>query len=297
MDYNEIKYMHIERLGTDEVEGILNGKVYVFPKLDGTNGVVWYDKEKEKVMAGSRKRILSLENDNAGFYEYILSEKKYLDYFKLHPNHILYGEWLVPHTIKNYVDYAWKDFHIFDVGDGTRLLSYEEYAGELIDNNLRIIPALDILENPTIEDIKKLVNENRYLMESGYVGEGVVCKNYEYKNIYGRRTWAKLLHENFNIEKYNKVALNDKVPIIEIDIVNKYITQHLVDKEFEKIKLEENGWNTKLIPRLLNTVYHTFITEEIWDVLKKYKKPTINFRILQKLVFDKVKSLKSEIFS
>lgn len=297
MDYNKIKYMHIERLDTDEVEGILNGKVYVFPKLDGTNGVVWYDKESKTVKAGSRKRELSLENDNAGFYKYILSEEKYLDYFKLHPNHILYGEWLVPHTIKNYVNYAWRDFHIFDVGDGTRLLSYEEYAGELIDNNLRIIPALDILENPTIEDIKNLVDNNRYLMEDGYIGEGVVCKNYEYKNKYSRRTWAKLLNENFKIEKHNKVILNNKTPTIESDIVDKYITQHFVDKEFNKIKNEENGWNSKLIPKLLNTIYHTFITEEMWDVLKKYKNPIIDFKVLQKLVYNKIKFLKSEIFS
>jgi len=28
------KYMHLERLGTSEVEGIENGVCYVFPKLD-----------------------------------------------------------------------------------------------------------------------------------------------------------------------------------------------------------------------------------------------------------------------
>ena len=36
-------YQHIERLGTSEVEGILNGEVYVYPKLDGTNGQAWSD--------------------------------------------------------------------------------------------------------------------------------------------------------------------------------------------------------------------------------------------------------------
>ena len=30
-------YMHVERLGTDEVDGILNGKVSVTTKLDGSN--------------------------------------------------------------------------------------------------------------------------------------------------------------------------------------------------------------------------------------------------------------------
>lgn len=30
-------YQHIERFNSDEAEGILNGKVYIFTKLDGTN--------------------------------------------------------------------------------------------------------------------------------------------------------------------------------------------------------------------------------------------------------------------
>jgi hypothetical protein len=36
-----IKYMHLERFGNDEVEGIEIGTTYVFPKLDGTNAQVW----------------------------------------------------------------------------------------------------------------------------------------------------------------------------------------------------------------------------------------------------------------
>ena len=37
-----LKYIHIERLGTDEVDGILNGTVYIMPKLDGTNGQIYF---------------------------------------------------------------------------------------------------------------------------------------------------------------------------------------------------------------------------------------------------------------
>ena len=34
-------YQHIEKLGRDEVEGILNGKCYIQPKIDGTNSVLY----------------------------------------------------------------------------------------------------------------------------------------------------------------------------------------------------------------------------------------------------------------
>ena len=64
-----IKYMHLERLGTTEVEGIEVGLTYVFPKLDGTNGSVWM--VDDNLMAGSRNRVLSAGSDNAGFYAWV----------------------------------------------------------------------------------------------------------------------------------------------------------------------------------------------------------------------------------
>lgn len=55
-------YMHVERLGTYEVDGILNGKVSVTTKVDGTSAVIFSDNGVIKV--GSRKRIITPENDN-----------------------------------------------------------------------------------------------------------------------------------------------------------------------------------------------------------------------------------------
>ena len=74
------KYQHLERFGNDEVEGIELGKLYIFPKLDGSNAQVWLDDEGN-IKAGSRNRELTLEKDNAGFYKFVLENeniKKYL---------------------------------------------------------------------------------------------------------------------------------------------------------------------------------------------------------------------------
>lgn len=58
-------YDHVERLGHEDTDGLTIGKVHVFPKLDGTNAVVWWD--GERVRCGSRRREISIEDDNAGF--------------------------------------------------------------------------------------------------------------------------------------------------------------------------------------------------------------------------------------
>jgi hypothetical protein len=39
----------------------------------------------------------------------------------------LYGEWLVPFTIRQYEDFAWRNFYVFDVEKDGKYMSYDEY--------------------------------------------------------------------------------------------------------------------------------------------------------------------------
>ena len=39
MEYK--KYQHVCRIGTSDVGGLLDGEVYVFSKIDGTNGTLF----------------------------------------------------------------------------------------------------------------------------------------------------------------------------------------------------------------------------------------------------------------
>lgn len=87
------KYQHIERFGTDEVDGIEFGKCYIFYKIDGTNGSLWLD-DDGNLKAGSRNRELTLENDNAGFYNEVIKNRNIKGYLTKHPTHRLFGEWL-----------------------------------------------------------------------------------------------------------------------------------------------------------------------------------------------------------
>ena len=63
------KYLHVERLGSEECEGLLdNGAVYVTAKVDGSNGCVYWSEKAGRVMVGSRNFELSDSEDNAYFY-------------------------------------------------------------------------------------------------------------------------------------------------------------------------------------------------------------------------------------
>lgn len=294
------KYQHIERFGTDEVEGIELGKTYIFPKIDGTNSSVWMD--DGVIMAGSRKRQLSFESDNAGFYDWVVRQENIYKYLRDHPEHRLYGEWLVPHSLKTYRDDAWKRFYVFDVcidtEDSVEYLVYEDYQPLLEEYGIDYIPCIATIKNGSYEQFINWLQHNTFLIEDGKgIGEGIVIKNYGYHNKYGRQTWAKIVTSEFK-EKHAKTLGAPEVKgkkMIEEEIAERYCTRALITKTFEKIK-SEKGWSSKSIPELLSRVYHDVIAEESWNIVKEYKMPSINYRTLNHFIVSRVKSEMSEVF-
>jgi hypothetical protein len=78
--------------------------------------------------------------------------------------------------------------------------------------------------------------------------------------------------------------------------VDQYVTLAEVEKTYAKIRTEREGWSSKCIPQLLSTVYHDLVVENIWDALKKFKQPKIDFKVLNRFCVIKVKELKKELF-
>lgn len=296
------KYQHLERFGTTEVLNIEQGKIYVFPKIDGTNASVWMDYPILK--SGSRNRELSLGSDNAGFHAWASSQDNLIKFFYGYPNLRLYGEWLVPHSLKTYRDDAWRKFYVFDVcrdlEDGeVEYLPFEEYEPLLKQFDIDYIPPMAIVNNCTYEKLIELLATNTFLVKDGAgAGEGIVIKNYQFKNKYGRTTWAKIVTSEFR-EKHTKemgASYVDMKPPVEQEIVDAFITTAMVDKVYDKISVANYGWTSRYIPQLLNTVYYDLVREEGWNFIKKFKNPTINYSILQHATFNKVKKIKAELF-
>lgn len=298
------KYQHVERFGTTEVNGIELGKCWIFYKIDGTNASVWLG-DDGNVHAGSRKRELSLEKDNAGFYAYAIADPNIKAYLDKHPTHRLYGEWLVPHSLKTYRDDAWKKFYVFDVctdkdDDTVEYIPYDVYKPLLEEFNLEYIPPIAVITNPSYEQLINLLEQNTFLIQDGKGnGEGIVIKNYDFVNRYGRTTWAKIVTSEFKEKHYKTMGAPEikGKDLIEEKIIDEYCTKAFIDKEFAKIVTERGEWQNKMIPMLFGRTYHELIQEEIWNIVKQYKQPTINFKTLHSLLVNKIKDMKPELFS
>ena len=298
------RYQHIERFGTDAVHGIEEGQCFVFPKIDGTNASAWLDSEGN-LKCGSRNRELTLDNDNAGFYAYMLTNESVKRYLEKYPHHRLFGEFLVPHSLKTYRDDAWRRFYVFDVcidinEEEVEYLPYDVYQPLLDECNVDYIPPLAKVINGSYERfIKNLEKTGQFLVKDGAgQGEGIVIKNYGWKNRFGKQVWAKIVANEFK-EKNHKVMgcpeIKEKT-MIEQSIVDEFCTESFIEKEYHKIVTEKNGWRSEYIPILLGRVYYELIKEEMWQVVKKHKFPTVNFKTLNSVVVMKIKDVKKELF-
>lgn len=297
------KYQHLERFGNDEVEGIELGKLYIFPKLDGTNAQVWLDDEGN-IKAGSRNRELTLEKDNAGFYKFVLENENIKKYLEKHPTHRLYGEFLVPHSLKTYREDAWRRFYIFDVcldkEDGSvEYIPYDIYKPLVEEFGLDYIPPIVTMTNGSYEYFIRTLDNNTFMIQDGKgVGEGIVIKNYDYYNKYERQIWAKIVTNEFKEIHKREMGVNNikTEKVIEQEIVDNYCTAAFIEKEYSKILNETGEWDNRKIPMLLGRVFSELVKEETWNIIKKYKNPTINYKTLNALVINKIKTVKSDIF-
>ena len=300
MSLEFMKYPHLERFGNLEVTGIEHGITYVFPKIDGTNASMWL-RGYGTFCYGSRNRELSLGADNAGFMDTLDNTPYgtgYKRFLRKYPNLRLYGEWLVPHTLKNYRDDAWRRFYVFDVFDENQqlFLPYTEYTDMIAGYQIDYIPCYKVWKNGGYEDFLNTAKEMKYLLkdETGF-GEGCVIKRYDFQNRHGRTNWAKIVLAEFKEKHVSTKPDVGGTDAFEEQVANALVTSALVDKEYSKIALE--GWTNRSIPRLLETVYRCVVVEELYDYLNKNKKQsTINFKTLKHFVNAKVKELKKEVF-
>ena len=163
------KYMDIERLKQIHIDGFAKGDhVVVQEKIDGANFSIRYDAENDIIAAFSRKNPLSFENNLRGAWQWAQKLDKYLVKNVLGENLILFGEWLVPHTIV-YPEDKYQNAYFFDVYDlnTSRYLPQDEVEYIVNDLGLNYVPVFYDGEFQSWEHIQQFVGRTDLGGESG----------------------------------------------------------------------------------------------------------------------------------
>lgn len=280
MEYK--KYPKIHRLGKEETDGILNVPLVVQEKIDGANISIFM--HEGKVRCGTRTRMLPEDESFNGFQEAVQANSDLAMYLNEEPDHILYGEWLVKHTI-TYPDEAYRKIYLFDVYD----TKADKWMRQI---DVQVLATALGLEYPYIFASGMMTPEliDEYVGKSAIApaGEGVVLKNSEFTNVFGDHAYAKVVTQNFKEANAIVFGGNNKYSATywEMYIVNKYCTTSRVQKIMQKLQSEKDKrLGMEDSPRIGMTCYHDMITEEIWDIAKKV--PAVNFKSLQRLSMKK----------
>lgn len=290
------RYQHIERMGHQLVDGILDGEVWVQEKMDGANLSVAYDPEAGDLMIASRNNLIYKKGMKGegfnGAIQYVL-ESGIPELLAKHPDWILRGEWLVKHSIM-YKPEHFHHFYVFDVQlkEGRYLTPYA-YETELCHAKVRSIPPLKIFkpqvgEPPaTIEALAALSQgPDQWGAEQK---EGIVIKRYDFKNRFGHTQWGKIVSADF--KERNKLAFGAaKHDAAELKLMN-LLTPALVNKVIDKIQTEKGEVSVRDMTRILSTVWYDLFHEELWDFVRKARVASFDFGSARRLAEGKTRGI------
>ena len=302
------KFMDIERIKEKYATAFSVGENIVCEeKIDGANASFTYDTETDKVVSFSRNMALKPSNTLQGFYNFVgLFDKEVIKSVTLNGRYIIFGEWLVKHTIK-YPEDCYNNFYMFDVWD-TVDECYLPFnlVKEMYDMlvalgiNIRFVPVFYIGKFTSWDDIQKMVGRTEVGAEP--CGEGVVVKTIDRLNDKTDRTpkYLKIVAERFSEVQSHKgqrkpvdpEALKRKEE--ERQFVATIVTDRRIDKCLEKLvdegilPVDWDEHNMKDIAKNLpSLVYADCKKEEPEDVAK-----VENFgKICGSLTMNRVKEL------
>lgn len=280
-EYKE--YPKIQRLGKEETDGILDHEVVVQEKVDGANVSIFM--LDGKVRCGTRTRMLPEDESFNGFQEAVLANGKIAEYLTECPDHILYAEWLVKHTI-TYNDEAYKKIYLFDIYNKENDSFLDQNTVEAVAKELGLeYPHIFFVGKTTEEAIKEFVGKSAIAPS----GEGVVIKTAnEFVNKFGDHAYAKVVTQHFKESNAIVFGGNNKhsETYWEMYVVNKYCTTARVRKIMQKLQSEtERRLDMEHTSQIAGTCYHDMITEEAWEIVKKV--PALNLKELQRLCMRK----------
>lgn len=275
------KFMDIQRIKEKYAEGFNKGDYIVIQeKIDGANAAIRYDSETDSIVAQSRKNILGVENNLRGFWEWSQKLNKNWVRSILGDNLVLYGEWLVHHSVK-YPDDCYNKAYFYDVYN----LETKSYLPQ--DEVRNIVAALELTYVPVFykgefvswEECMKYVGQTKL---GGEYGEGIVVKSMTRLNDPNSRQpfYLKIVGEKFTETKgqrHNKVIDPDKLKSMEENkalaetIVTPARVEKILNKFVDENILPEDWGNTEMsiiAKNLPKAVYEDCVKEEPETVIQ-----------------------------
>ncbi|MBR1555875.1 MAG: RNA ligase family protein [Oscillospiraceae bacterium] len=173
---NMKKYLKIERLKEEyEICFSVGDVITITEKIDGSNASIRYDAETDTLLAFSRNQQLNSSNTLRGFWDFVHSLNPEQFRKVLGTRYILFGEWLLRHTVR-YPESAYQKYYVFDLYDTETetYCTHEQMTKAAEALGLRTVPLLYQGTFTSWDEIRKFVGITK--MQASPCGEGIVIK-------------------------------------------------------------------------------------------------------------------------
>ncbi|MBP5773993.1 MAG: RNA ligase family protein [Eubacterium sp.] len=267
------RYLDIDRMKDKYALAFSKGEhITITEKCDGANASIGF--EDGELSCFSRKQKLSPENTLRGFYTLVqtFDVEKYREV--LGDRYIVFGEWLVSHTIK-YPATRLSKFYVFDVWD-TEVEQYvpwsvtKDFAAKL---GLTTVPLF--YDGPFVswEHVQSFVGKTE--MDAEPTGEGVVIKSQDRLDNKSSNTppYVKIVAAKFSEVHQSKphevdpekLAAKQAAEALATTIVTERRVQKLLEKAVDEGRLRAD-WDEKdlgtIAKFLCKDVYADCVKEE-----------------------------------
>lgn len=285
-------YPKIRRLWMEETEWIEEHVVYIQEKIDWANLSIW--KEWWHIFVWSRNQIVWDEKRKEWFnwaVQYCNSHEWINSFLNAYPEHRLYWERLVPHTIR-YNDDAYRKFYLFDILQPDWTWMDLSNVIDIAQKYNIYYPIVHYVWQTSKEKIIEICKEYAGKSQIWQKWEWVVIKSYTFVNKFWNPCNSKYVTDDFKEENtlvfwWNKWEWWEYS--VEKDIARKYVTPWRVLKIINKLMIKYWNLEMKYIPEIMSLTMNDVISEEMWWILKQFKNPIIDFELLNKLVTSKAK--------
>ena len=264
----------------EETDGILKGICSIQEKIDWCNLSVWM--KDWEIRVWSRNQEVTKDGFNWAV-DYVTTHKGIKALLEgLEWEIRLYGEWLIPHTITDYITQAYSHFYLFDIEQDGEQLSTLEVNNLASKFSIKKPHFIGVINNPTIKELTFLVGKTWLKWDKKDWGEGIVIKNLDFVNKFWNTCYGKMVGDDFK-ENNSIVFGNHKKWDIEMKLATDFCNLARVKKIIGKIEhtLDRNIVKTD-IEQIIWRIQYDIIVEEAWHIAKKW---TISFNRLKSLIW------------
>lgn len=282
-EFNFERFPKVTRLGVAINDDILEPGPYLLTeKLDGANaGIIYHDKG---LILHSRNNFLAflsfyeglpdnIGNPFRGFVNWV-NERKHKIRSAMSgartPDHI-FGEWLVPHTVR-YPSDMYNCFYAFD---------------PMWEGVVPIVPVIGVVDQITLEEGQAQLN--KYVESLDRPAEGIVITPVgtdPYRSRY------KMVSEQFKEQAGRKWGVKKALAHGDIEeALVSYYGERSYIKITEKVRDMKGQLTLAETPIVLGMAWKDYCEEFFYTAVKKEKYPTVDTRRLMKAFYNRTREI------